>query len=150
MSGVKLHAERAQHHGTEQGGGHPLAGDIGQNPHPISRTQLQEIVEIAAHIACGSVIGVDAVILELRHATAAAGFSEFPAPRPIPARFSLLLQGLETNHLAAVLQFPDRLLRAPRCNRRTSRMLWTRARSSARSNGLLTKSLAPASSARNL
>src|SRR3954470_20648261 len=51
----KLHAEGPQNHGTQQSRGDPLAGDIGQNSHPLARTQLQEFVEIPAHIACGAV-----------------------------------------------------------------------------------------------
>ena len=72
--GMEFHAESAQHHGTQQGGGHSLAGNVGQDPHPISRSQLQEIVEISSHIARGSVIRVDAVILKLRQATGQQAF----------------------------------------------------------------------------
>src|SRR5438045_3469964 len=57
--GVKFHAESAQHHRTQQGRGHSLAGDICQNSHPFPGIELQEIVKVPSHISSGTVKRVD-------------------------------------------------------------------------------------------
>ena len=91
--GAEFHAESAQHHRTQQGRGHPLAGDIRQNSHPFPRTQLQEIVEIPSHIARGIVESMDAENSRTGAGNGGAGFPESPAPRPIPARSSFAPPG---------------------------------------------------------